>query len=109
MTKMTGRTLSARQDEIFLPEKEVSKKFEDAQQALIPVQREKEKEKEKKKETEKEKEKETKKETKPEEVKPPKQVSPKKEEVAKKAKTKETISEAGTAQASAKPKFDPTD
>ncbi|RMC03408.1 hypothetical protein DUI87_20605 [Hirundo rustica rustica] len=61
MTKMT----------IFLPGKEVSENFEDAQQALIPVQRVKEKEKEK--ETEKEKEKETEKETKPEEVKPPKQ------------------------------------
>ncbi|RMC04184.1 hypothetical protein DUI87_19003 [Hirundo rustica rustica] len=55
--------------QIFLPEKEVSEKFEDAQQALIPVQRVKEKVKVK----EKEKEKETKKETKPEEVKPPKQ------------------------------------
>ncbi|RMC05619.1 hypothetical protein DUI87_17704 [Hirundo rustica rustica] len=41
--------------QIFLPGKEVSKKFEDAQQALIPVQRVKEKVKEK--ETEKEKEK----------------------------------------------------
>ncbi|RMC03624.1 hypothetical protein DUI87_19800 [Hirundo rustica rustica] len=91
--------------QIFLPGKEVSKKFEDAQQALIPVQRVKEKEKEKEKETEKEKEKETE----PKEVKPPKQVGPEKEEAAEKAKTKETISEAGTAQASAKPKFDPTD
>ncbi|RMC19626.1 hypothetical protein DUI87_03187 [Hirundo rustica rustica] len=63
---------------IVLPEKEVSKKFEDAQQALIPVQRVKEKEKEK----------ETEKETKPEEVKPPKQVGPEKEEAAEKAKQK---------------------
>ncbi|RMB88368.1 hypothetical protein DUI87_35262 [Hirundo rustica rustica] len=94
---------------IFLPGKEVSKKFEDAQQALIPVQRVKEKEKVKEKETEKEKEKETEKETKPEEVKPPKQVGPEKEEAAEKAKTKETISEAGTARASAKPEFSPTD
>ncbi|RMC05677.1 hypothetical protein DUI87_17762 [Hirundo rustica rustica] len=62
--------------QIFLPGKEVSKKFEDAQQALIPVQRVKEKEKVKEKETEKEKEKETEKETKPKEVKPPKQVGP---------------------------------
>ncbi|RMC09698.1 hypothetical protein DUI87_13484 [Hirundo rustica rustica] len=45
--------------QIFLPGKEVSEKFEDAQQALIPVQRVKQKEKEKEKETEKEKEKET--------------------------------------------------
>ncbi|RMB89189.1 hypothetical protein DUI87_34451 [Hirundo rustica rustica] len=57
----------------------------------------------------KEKEKEKEKETKPEEVKPPKQVGPEKEEAAAKAKTKETISEAGTAQASAKPEFCPTD
>ncbi|RMC20001.1 hypothetical protein DUI87_00847 [Hirundo rustica rustica] len=87
--------------QIFLPGKEVSEKFEDAQQALIPVQRVKEKVKEKEKEIEKE--------TKPEEVKPPKQVGPEKEEAAEKAKTKETISEAGTAQASAKPEFSPTD
>ncbi|RMB89861.1 hypothetical protein DUI87_33725 [Hirundo rustica rustica] len=55
------------------------------------------------------KRKKKKKETKPEEVKPPKQVGPEKEEAAEKAKTKETISEAGTAQASAKPEFSPTD
>ncbi|RMC20013.1 hypothetical protein DUI87_00859 [Hirundo rustica rustica] len=83
------------------------KKFEDAQQALIPVQRVKENEKVK--ETEKEKEKENRKETKLEEVKPPKQVGPEKEEAAEKAKTKETISEAGTARTSAKPEFSPTD
>ncbi|RMB99896.1 hypothetical protein DUI87_23676 [Hirundo rustica rustica] len=83
--------------QIFLPGKEVSEKFEDAQQALIPVQQEKEKEKE------------TEKETKPEEVKPPKQVGPEKDEAAAKAQTKETISEADTAQASAKPEFCPTD
>ncbi|RMB91546.1 hypothetical protein DUI87_32125 [Hirundo rustica rustica] len=65
--------------------------------------------KEKEKKKEKEKEKETEKETKPEEVKPPKQVGPEKEEAAVKAKTKETISEAGTAQTSAKPEFSPTD
>ncbi|RMB92924.1 hypothetical protein DUI87_30662 [Hirundo rustica rustica] len=43
--------------QIFLPGKEVSEKFEDAQQALIPVQRVKEKEKVKEKETEKERKK----------------------------------------------------
>ncbi|RMB92781.1 hypothetical protein DUI87_30831 [Hirundo rustica rustica] len=85
--------------QIFLPRKDVSEKFEDAQQTLIPVQREKEKEKEK----------ETEKETKPDEVKPPKQVGPRKGEAAAKPQTKETISEAGTAQASAKPEFCPTD
>ncbi|RMC20859.1 hypothetical protein DUI87_01712 [Hirundo rustica rustica] len=84
---------------IFLPRKDVSEKFEDAQQTLIPVQREKEKEKEK----------ETEKETKPEEAKPPKQVGPGKDEAAAKAQTKETISEADTAQASTKPEFRPTD
>ncbi|RMB97787.1 hypothetical protein DUI87_25787 [Hirundo rustica rustica] len=55
----------------FFQGRKFQKKFEDAQQALIPVQRVKEKVKEKEKETEKEKEKETEKETKPEEVKPP--------------------------------------
>ncbi|RMB95948.1 hypothetical protein DUI87_27588 [Hirundo rustica rustica] len=83
---------------------------EEEKWARRPSERKKKKKrKRKKKETEKEKEKETEKETKPEEVKPPKQVGPEKEEAAEKAKTKETISEAGTAQASAKPKFSPTD
>ncbi|RMC20865.1 hypothetical protein DUI87_01718 [Hirundo rustica rustica] len=68
-----------------------------------------ERKKKKVKEKEKEKEEEKEKETKPEEVKPPKQVGPEKDEAAEKAKTKGTISEAGTAQASAKPEFCPTD
>ncbi|RMB96101.1 hypothetical protein DUI87_27387 [Hirundo rustica rustica] len=112
--------------QIFLPGKEVSEKFEDAQQALIPVQRVKEKEKKKKEKKKKKKKKKRKrkrkrkrkkkkkkkkqeKETKPEEVKPPKQVGPEKDEAAAKAQTKETISEADTAHASAKPEFCSTD
>ncbi|RMC16945.1 hypothetical protein DUI87_06200 [Hirundo rustica rustica] len=67
----------------------------------------KKKKKKRKKKRNRKKRNKTEKET--EEVKPPKQVGPEKEEAAEKAKTKETISEAGTAQASAKPEFCPTD
>ncbi|RMC04071.1 hypothetical protein DUI87_19408 [Hirundo rustica rustica] len=77
------------------PRKEAAEKFEDAQQTLVPVQREKEKEKEKEKETG------------PNDVQLPKH--PGEDEAAAKPQTKETVSEADTAQASAKPEFSPTE
>ncbi|RMC21852.1 hypothetical protein DUI87_02723 [Hirundo rustica rustica] len=75
------------------PRKEAAEKLEDAQQILVPVQREKEKEKEK--------------ETGPNDVQLPKH--PGEDEAAAKPQTKETVSEADTAQASAKPEFSPTE
>ncbi|RMC03470.1 hypothetical protein DUI87_20669 [Hirundo rustica rustica] len=77
------------------PRKEAAEKFEDAQQTLVPVQQEKEKEKEKEKETG------------PNDVQLPKH--PGEDEAAAKPQTKETVSEADTAQASAKPEFSPTE
>ncbi|RMC20585.1 hypothetical protein DUI87_01436 [Hirundo rustica rustica] len=89
--------------QIFLPRKEAAEKFGNAQQTLISIQREKEKE------TEKEKEKEKEKETKPDDVQPRKQVDPEKDEAAAKPQTKQTISEADKAQASATSNFLATD
>ncbi|RMC01825.1 hypothetical protein DUI87_21633 [Hirundo rustica rustica] len=77
------------------PRKEAAEKLEDAQQTLVPVQREKEKEKEKEKKTG------------PNDVQLPKH--PGEDEAAAKPQTKETVSEADTAQASAKPEFSPTE
>ncbi|RMC20101.1 hypothetical protein DUI87_00947 [Hirundo rustica rustica] len=85
--------------QIFLPRKDVSEKFEDVQQTLIPVQQRekqrKEKEKEKRKEKEKKKKKKKKRKRKKEKkkkrtrgVKPSKQVGPEKDEAAAKKQNK---------------------
>ncbi|RMC17236.1 hypothetical protein DUI87_05814 [Hirundo rustica rustica] len=81
----------------FMKQKSAAKKFDDAQQSLAPVLREKEKEKEKKKET------------KQDEVQPQKQVDPRKDEAAAKQQTQQSIPVSDKTQASATPEFLATD
>ncbi|RMB99725.1 hypothetical protein DUI87_23727 [Hirundo rustica rustica] len=77
--------------QIFLPRKGAAEKFNDAQQSLVPVLREKEKE------------------TKPDKVHPQKHVDPGKDEAAAKPQTKQSIPASDKTQASATPEFHPTD
>ncbi|XP_039944911.1 endogenous retrovirus group K member 5 Gag polyprotein-like [Hirundo rustica] len=76
---------------IFLPRKGAAEKFDDAQQSLVPVLREKEKE------------------TKQDEVQPQKQVDPGKDEAAAKLQTQQSIPESDKTQASGAPEFLATD
>ncbi|RMC19650.1 hypothetical protein DUI87_03211 [Hirundo rustica rustica] len=76
---------------IFLPRKGAAEKFDDAQQSLVPVLREKEKE------------------TKQDEVQPQKQVDPGKDEAAAKLQTQQSIPELDKTKASGAPEFLATD
>ncbi|RMC21498.1 hypothetical protein DUI87_02364 [Hirundo rustica rustica] len=76
---------------IFLPRKGAAEKLGDAQQSLVPVLWEKEKE------------------TKQDEVKPQKQVDPGKDEAAAKLQTQQSIPESDKTQASGAPEFLTTD
>ncbi|RMC20444.1 hypothetical protein DUI87_01294 [Hirundo rustica rustica] len=81
--------------QIFLPRKSAAEKFDDAQQSLVPVLQEKEKEKEK--------------QTKQDEVQPQKHVDPRKDEAAAKQQTQQSIPASDKTQASATPEFLATD
>ncbi|RMC18252.1 hypothetical protein DUI87_05134 [Hirundo rustica rustica] len=72
---------------IFLPKESAAEKFDDAQQFLVPVLREKEKE------------------TKQDEVQPQNQVDPRKDEAAAKLQTQQSIPESDKTQASGAPEF----